>query len=72
MVPIADGSDTGGSLRNPAAWNNVVGFRPSPGRVPHEDGIVVAALDERTDGAHRRRRRALPERDRRPARAPIR
>ncbi len=38
MVPIADGSDTGGSLRNPAAWNNVVGFRPSPGRVPHEDG----------------------------------
>jgi amidase len=34
MVPIADGSDTGGSLRNPAAWCNVVGFRPSPGRVP--------------------------------------
>jgi amidase len=33
MMPIADGSDTGGSLRNPAAWNNVVGFRPSPGRV---------------------------------------
>ncbi len=38
MVPIADGSDTGGSLRNPAAFNNVVGFRPSIGRVPHEDG----------------------------------
>ncbi len=34
MVPIADGSDTGGSLRNPAAFCNVVGFRPSPGRVP--------------------------------------
>jgi amidase len=33
MVPIADGSDTGGSLRNPAAFCNVVGFRPSPGRV---------------------------------------
>jgi len=32
--PLADGSDMGGSLRNPAAWNNVVGFRPSPGRVP--------------------------------------
>ena len=32
--PIADGSDTGGSLRNPAAFCNVVGFRPSPGRVP--------------------------------------
>jgi len=35
MVPLADGSDTGGSLRNPAAFCNVVGFRPSPGRVPN-------------------------------------
>jgi amidase len=35
MLPIADGSDTGGSLRNPASFCNVVGFRPSPGRVPH-------------------------------------
>jgi amidase len=34
MIPIADGSDTGGSLRNPASFCNVVGFRPSPGRVP--------------------------------------
>ena len=34
MVPLADGSDLGGSLRNPAAWNNVYGLRPSPGRVP--------------------------------------
>jgi len=34
MLPIADGSDTGGSLRNPASFCNVVGFRPSPGRVP--------------------------------------
>ncbi len=34
MVPIADGGDTGGSLRNPAAFCNVVGFRPSAGRVP--------------------------------------
>ena len=34
MVPIADGSDTGGSLRNPANFCNVVGFRNSPGRVP--------------------------------------
>ena len=38
MVPIADGSDTGGSLRNPAAFCNVVGFRPSPGRVPRDSG----------------------------------
>ena len=34
MIPIADGSDMGGSLRNPASFCNVVGFRPSPGRVP--------------------------------------
>jgi amidase len=34
MTPIADGSDLGGSLRNPASFCNVVGFRPSPGRVP--------------------------------------
>ncbi len=34
MVAIADGSDAGGSLRNPAAWNNVVGFRTSPRVVP--------------------------------------
>ena len=34
MLPIADGSDFGGSLRNPAAYNNVYGFRPSQGRVP--------------------------------------
>ncbi|MGI9614311.1 MAG: amidase family protein, partial [Acidimicrobiales bacterium] len=35
MVAIADGSDAGGSLRNPAAWNNVVGFRTSPRMVPN-------------------------------------
>jgi amidase len=34
MIPLADGSDFGGSLRNPAGWNNVLGFRPSIGRVP--------------------------------------
>ena len=34
MLPIADGSDTGGSLRNPAAFCGVVGFRTAPGRVP--------------------------------------
>lgn len=34
MIPFADGSDMGGSCRFPAAFNNVVGLRPSPGRVP--------------------------------------
>jgi amidase len=34
MIAIADGSDMGGSLRNPAAWNNVVGLRTTPRLVP--------------------------------------
>lgn len=38
MLPLADGSDHGGSLRNPAAYNNVYGFRPSPGRIPDING----------------------------------
>jgi amidase len=36
MAPLADGSDYGGSLRNPAGWNGVFGFRTSIGRVPVE------------------------------------
>jgi amidase len=36
LVPFADGSDFGGSLRNPAGWNNVLGFRTSIGRVPRD------------------------------------
>ena len=39
MVPLAQGSDTGGSLRAPATWSGVVGFRPRPGAV---------AVDRRT------------------------
>ena len=34
MVSLADGSDHGASLRNPASFTNTVGFRPSPGRIP--------------------------------------
>jgi amidase len=34
MLPVADGSDMMGSLRNPGAFNNVIGFRPTQGRVP--------------------------------------
>jgi amidase len=34
MVALADGSDLGGSLRNPAAWSGVLGLRPTPGVVP--------------------------------------
>lgn len=37
MMPIASGSDYGGSLRTPAAFTGVVGFRPSPGVVPSEN-----------------------------------
>ena len=34
LLPVADGSDFMGSLRNPAGWNHIFGFRPSQGRVP--------------------------------------
>ena len=37
MLPVADGSDMMGSLRNPGAFNNVIGFRPSKGRVSGGD-----------------------------------
>jgi amidase len=37
LLPLADGSDMMGSLRNPAAFNNIIGFRPSFGRVPALD-----------------------------------
>ncbi len=46
MLPVADGSDLGGSLRNPAGWCNVFGFRPSQSRVPKwpADEVFVAPL----------------------------
>ncbi|TCK25128.1 amidase family protein [Pseudonocardia endophytica] len=40
MVPLAEGSDMGGSLRNPAAFAGVVGFRPTPGRVPSHPSLL--------------------------------
>ena len=40
LFPVATGSDLGGSLRNPAAWNNVVGIRPSIGRVPRRPNAL--------------------------------
>ncbi len=48
MIPLADGSDMGGSLRNPANFCNVVGLRPSPGRVPshpNELGWFTLSVD---------------------------
>jgi amidase len=50
MVPVADGSDMGGSLRNPAAFNNVVGLRPSRGRVPAVPADDVFFQQLGTDG----------------------
>lgn len=46
MLSVADGSDYMGSLRNPAGWNNVFGFRPSQGRVPDwpADDVFVTQL----------------------------
>jgi amidase len=55
LLPIADGSDYGGSIRNPASFNNVVGLRPTPGLVPHGgeevwDAAAVSGPMARTVG----------------------
>ncbi|MCA1297708.1 amidase [Stappia indica] len=50
LVPVADGSDMMGSLRNPAAFNNVIGFRPSYGRVPGGPGPELFMDTMATDG----------------------
>ena len=44
MAPIVNGTDMGGSLRNPANFCNVVGIRPSPGRVPNDSPTQLAWL----------------------------
>jgi amidase len=50
MLPVADGSDFMGSLRNPAAWNNVFGLRPSQGRVPSGPAPEVWVSQLGTEG----------------------
>lgn len=50
MLPVADGSDFGGSLRNPAAYNNIYGFRPSQGRVPAWPAVDAFFSQLGTDG----------------------
>ena len=50
MVPVADGSDMMGSLRNPAAFNNVYGFRPSVGRLPGNNPVDACTLPLSTNG----------------------
>ena len=68
MVPLADGSDAMGSLRNPAAFCNVYGFRPSFGRVPRDPSgelFFSQSVDGRADGAQRARHRAALGRHRR-------
>jgi amidase len=50
MLPVADGSDFMGSLRNPAGWNHIFGLRPSQGRVPAVPAQDVWISQLGTDG----------------------
>ena len=50
MLPLADGSDFMGSLRNPAGWNHVFGMRPTQGRVPLGPGLDVWVDQLGTEG----------------------
>ena len=50
MLPMADGSDFMGSLRNPAGWNHIFGMRPSQGRVPFGPGADVWVDQLGTEG----------------------
>jgi amidase len=59
LLPVADGSDFMGSLRNPAAWNHVFGLRPSQGRVPAYPSNDVWVSQLGTDGPMARTMRDL-------------
>lgn len=61
LLPVADGSDFMGSLRNPAAWNNVFGLRPSQGRVPAWPKPDVWVSQLGTDGPMARNVRDLAQ-----------
>ena len=50
LLPVADGSDFMGSLRNPAGWNHVFGMRPSQGRVPKPSVPDVFIAQLSTEG----------------------
>ena len=50
LLPVADGSDFMGSLRNPAGWNNIYGMRPSQGRVPMWPATEVWVSPMGTEG----------------------
>lgn len=55
LLPVADGSDFMGSLRNPAGWNNVFGMRPSHGAVPSAPGADIWVSQLGTEGPMARR-----------------
>jgi amidase len=59
MLPLADGSDFMGSLRNPAGWNHVYGMRPTQGRVPSGPGADVWVDQLATEGPMARSMRDL-------------
>ncbi|MBS0451046.1 MAG: amidase [Proteobacteria bacterium] len=61
LLPVADGSDFMGSLRNPAAWNNIFGLRPSQGRVPGWPKPEVWLNQLATDGPMARNVRDLAQ-----------
>ena len=61
LLPVADGSDVMGSLRNPAGWNHVFGMRPSAGRVPRWPATDVFVSPLATEGPMARNVRDLAQ-----------